>query len=708
MIAWGNSWRQRLRLAPLRAALEVERAPERIQQKKVRWGPGISVLIPERDAPQLLWECLTALDRAISPVTEPVQVIVSASGAALSRWDRIRLQWPALVFVHNEAPLGFVGAVQRGLQQVEHDWVFLLNNDARPEKNALQALLDARRDDAFSLAARILVDDPDAALEETGFTGIAMIDSEILLFDIEPGDGDSAPRTHFYSGGGASLFRTAPLRGLCRTACDYEPGFAEDAEWGLRSWQQGWTNWFVPTSRVRHVRGASFARFFSGNERKRLRDRNMLLLELRNPMPGHSPLQLMRRVCASPARTQKELAAPLLAARVLAQRLQTRSNSTDLALLGTQALRLIERAPSCRRCALVVAPFALYPTTHGGARRTIELIDALSKTHDVLLLADEVEQWSREVVRAFKNVRVLWLVWGRGEVPAPGPSGQRNSHAHPRLRAALSEMQTRFSPELVLVEHAELLGLVDQRRPGERWISDLHDVDFEAVGTDNDDVTGRALLDRFDAILATSAEDMAVLRHPRSLLVPNGAAVDPHKWKPSRSEDLLMFVAAMRHSPNRHALARFMEEVWPLVLGARPTARLAVVSAQELPCSAPGVERWPPQLDLDALYDRATLTVNPQRAIRGSALKCIESVCAGRVCVATADAVRGFSGLTGGALRVHDSSQAMAQEIVRLLEDTSARHALERPDPQALARFRWSECFAPLHEAIYRLTHILP
>ena len=53
--------------------------------------------------------------------------------------------------------------------------------------------------------------------------------------------------------------------------------------------------------------------------------------------------------------------------------------------------------------------------------------------------------------------------------------------------------------------------------------------------------------------------------------------------------------------------------------------------------------------DVPALLARSTMSINPQTCIRGSALKLIESLTAGRVCVSTADGARGFldTGLSG-------------------------------------------------------------
>ena len=72
--AWGTSWRQRLRLAPLYLALAAADRlarvmPARAAPRQPPWRDGISIVIPERDAPAMLAEALATLTtraRAVS------------------------------------------------------------------------------------------------------------------------------------------------------------------------------------------------------------------------------------------------------------------------------------------------------------------------------------------------------------------------------------------------------------------------------------------------------------------------------------------------------------------------------------------------------------------------------------------------------------------------------------------------------------------
>jgi hypothetical protein len=92
---WGTSWRQRLRLTPLYVAMMVAdwvaaMTPARTPPAPSPWRPGVTVIIPERDAPDMLSRALVSLQSALAVIDEPRQVIVVANGAPRSP----TLTWP--------------------------------------------------------------------------------------------------------------------------------------------------------------------------------------------------------------------------------------------------------------------------------------------------------------------------------------------------------------------------------------------------------------------------------------------------------------------------------------------------------------------------------------------------------------------------------------------------------------------------------------
>src|SRR5829696_7838955 len=104
---WGNGWGQRLRLAPLYLAVitadRLGRIPHRRKPRAMpRWRDGLSIIIPDRDAPDMLGQAVKSLLRALEPVREPWQIIVVANGAPIERYLRFRAAYPQIEFIHSE------------------------------------------------------------------------------------------------------------------------------------------------------------------------------------------------------------------------------------------------------------------------------------------------------------------------------------------------------------------------------------------------------------------------------------------------------------------------------------------------------------------------------------------------------------------------------------------------------------------------------
>src|SRR5690242_7217340 len=98
--AWGDGLRQRLRLAPLAFAMRfgdtlARWGPSR-RPHLPAWQPGLSVVIPERDAPAMLEEALAHLFAAMTGIAEPHQVIVVVNGSGAGPYAQLAQRWPSI------------------------------------------------------------------------------------------------------------------------------------------------------------------------------------------------------------------------------------------------------------------------------------------------------------------------------------------------------------------------------------------------------------------------------------------------------------------------------------------------------------------------------------------------------------------------------------------------------------------------------------
>jgi glycosyltransferase involved in cell wall biosynthesis len=360
---------------------------------------------------------------------------------------------------------------------------------------------------------------------------------------------------------------------------------------------------------------------------------------------------------------------------------------------------------------LLVTPFAIFPPRHGGARRIAGLVRALRETFDIILVSDEASLYDARSLSLMDGLYAVHLVERGRDAQATQRSlpERMRAHGHSRLVAAVEQAVRDHAPAIVQIEYAELANLVRMRSPGQRWVLGLHDAVSEA---DCGSASAYArfttdCLARYDAVTVCSEEDGALTSHPAIVCVPNGSSVPLADYRASAGVELV-FVGPFRYAPNLDGARRFLRDAWPAIKAAVPATRLTVLGGDE---SAPIVAADPllrqqdvtvlgHREDVPEILRRAVLTINPLTGIRGSAVKLIEALSAGRVCVSTVDGARGFVAAGFAGLVTAGDVAAMAEPIIALLADADRRHALEHSDRGRLAAFQWPRC-AAIQRALY-------
>ena len=682
------------------------RVPRRRRAPATEWLPGISIVVPERANAALLCEALRHAHRAARATREPFELIVVVNGSPLADYREAMERFPDVRWLHTAEPLGFATAIARGLREARYDGVYLLNNDMLLEDDALVALLPWRAPNVFAIASQLFRADGTRRSQETGWTDFALRGGTVSIFDAFPDD-DELVRGALYGGGGASLFRRQYLERLRNRRDPYAPFYFEDAEWGIRAWREGYEVLFCPGSRARHHHRATISQFFGPADVDRIAARNQMQFLLRNLLATADTeafLALARDPHRCPDLTLRELT----------------SLRNSLAIAGAQwhcgrapcgdaPLRYLRRkfyprpdAEAASKPVLVVAsPYAVYPPAHGGAIRIAELLRRLAARYRIVVLSDEERLYTKESAAHFAGLDAVHLVGGR---PAERPSdvGRRIprilNHTHAAFRAELRRVLASYEPAIVQIEYVELAAAVEERRDGATWFLTLHDALFSAEGTSEDDRFERALLERYDAAIVCSPEDGALVRGVPAEVVPNGTRLASVPYVPSRGNTEILFAGPFRYVQNLEGIREFLETVYPALKRAVPDVRVTVLGGDGAPEIArgiacfdqPGVEVRDYVADVAPLLERCALTINPQYGIRGSSIKLIESVAAGRVCVSTEDGARGFLGAGYPALVVVELIAEFAAPLERLLLDEPYRLALENPDAAMREASSWA------------------
>ena len=685
---------------PIFVALQVAALRSRwphLQRPLVPWGKGVSVLIPESGTPDLLDATLAHAMAAVAGLDEPAEVIVQVNGAGRELYATLEQRYPRVIWRFSSVALGFNGAIEAGLQSVQYPAVYLLNSDMRIAEDALSQLLPYRAPTVFALASQIFFADPSRRREETGWSDYYVHGARTVVYEKDPGDMQVA-RGSFYAGGGSSLFRTDLLRVYVRDSQVFSPFYWEDADWGVRAWEEGLECIFVPMSQAVHEHRGTIKRRFNIEEIDRIVDRNALLFELRHHFTDLTGIRAIGHLAAQPAATRAELQSLAVAKGVA--RVRGRAGACKRSLFDFTGITHKYYSPCRQRgrpTVLWVTPFAVYPPSHGGARRVAELAARLGREVNLLLLTDEGLSYQGIDHRQFAPFQSVHILQARKDLP-----GQREQdlvtrlrvHAPDVLRRELRRLQQQYAVDLVQLEFMEAGRLVEERIGQTRFVASLHDVYLDGG---EHDTAQLEVLRRFDTVVACSDEDAQWLQGVPTQVVGNGAVDRYALSTPSPANKQILFMGPFRYQPNYTGLLAFLLQVWPALLARHPDAQLVVLGGPE--SSSPrfhhealrqrGVKLVSEFVDPAPVLAASALTINPQQEIRGSALKVAESLLARRVCISTAAGARGFDQLAASALLICDSWPLMLDELDGLLADIDRRHWLEQSSETVRVALSW-------------------
>jgi glycosyltransferase involved in cell wall biosynthesis len=322
----------------------------------------------------------------------------------------------------------------------------------------------------------------------------------------------------------------------------------------------------------------------------------------------------------------------------------------------------------------------------------------------VILVSDEAALYDARSFAHFDGLYAVHLIQRRerdGGAASPALETRMRAHLHAPLRALVRSALRRYEPDVVQIEHVELADLIELRSARQRWVLGLHDAYGAADFVDPAAARrfGAVTLPRYDAITVCSDEDAALVAHRRVAVIPNGSSVAPDDYAPSAGSELL-FVGPFRYAPNLAGIRAFLAGAFPRIRAQVPDAGVVVLGGDEgarlaagdAAFTQPGVRLLGHREDVPDLLARCALTINPLEGIRGSPVKVIESLSAGRACVSTLQGARGFGHLGLAGLVLAPDVAGMGAPVARLLADQAERHRIEPPERERLAPFQWSAC----------------
>jgi hypothetical protein len=219
---------------------------------------------------------------------------------------------------------------------------------------------------------------------------------------------------------------------------------------------------------------------------------------------------------------------------------------------------------------------------------------------------------------------------------------------------------------------------------------------------------------QFDVLVAITPEDKARIQAdvlPHQLLLSARHALSAFAAAPRPGVDDVALYAGSDNQSNVEAVTWLLQNVWPRVVAARPSARLRMAG---LICSkvpetlrdTPGLELLGFMDDVTPELDACAVLVAPYLYGSGLKIKVVEAACAGKAVVTTRSGLHGTDLEPGRDLEVHDDVDAFVDSLIALLGNTPRRAAMGNAAlTQARANFSPEACYGPIRFAL-QLQHI--
>lgn len=382
-----------------------------------------------------------------------------------------------------------------------------------------------------------------------------------------------------------------------------------------------------------------------------------------------------------------------------------------------------------------------YPPNKGEKIRAYHHLAHLARGHRVHLacLADTREDLdharSLEKICASVNVVYRSPTVARLVALAALPTGRSLSVAafdSPELRIRVERRLREEPPDLILayscamaqyVEHVQglprALDFVDA--DSEKWraygrvrpfpLSTLYALEAERLARYE-----ARMASEFDASIFVSEAEAEIVRRRsarRELsVIPMGVDLEAFRPAPEDArphEPVAVFTGVMGYFPNADAVTYFARDIFPRVRSQVPKARFEIVGrnpAAEVRRLArlPGVTVTGTVADVRPYLANAALAVAPFRISRGVQSKVLEAMASGLPIVGTRLAFQGLTATDEDGIRVADSPESFAEEVVGLLRDPAHRAEQGRRARRHVERHhRWEEVGALLERKLLEL-----
>lgn len=362
---------------------------------------------------------------------------------------------------------------------------------------------------------------------------------------------------------------------------------------------------------------------------------------------------------------------------------------------------------------LMLTPYLPYPLVSGGQIRTYNLLKALSKTHDITLFAlikdeaerahlQELQKYCKKIV-LFKRTRHPFvprniLLAGFSSYPFVVtrnlPLGMKkavkielDSANYDLIHAETFYMMPNIPPThtpIILAEQTiEYLGYQDYMKKANPILRPILAIDVAKIK-----YWERHYWQKADKLITMSEEDKLFIERvlktkTNTSVVANGVDLDffSATTKNLPKDPTVLFVGTFKWLPNIEAVDEIVSKIWPIVKKKLNNAKLKIVGFSPTTkimnySKEPGVEVLGGIDDIRKAFATSHMLLAPIRSGKGTRYKVLEAMITGTPVVATTLAAEGLDLIDGENVLIADSSLALAEATIKLLQDAKLQNKL--------------------------------
>lgn len=166
------------------------------------------------------------------------------------------------------------------VRSMPSEYMLMLNDDMKMEKNVLNELIPVIEKDKSLFAVSCRIMDFDGTYTATGVRYARY--SKGWMYSYYLDSAENKTKYSLYPGGGAAIFRTGYFNRLNGFDTLYRPAYSEDADLGIRAWQQGWKVIYHPAAVLYHREGGTINDQFKKDKLEQLMSKNHIAWMVKN------------------------------------------------------------------------------------------------------------------------------------------------------------------------------------------------------------------------------------------------------------------------------------------------------------------------------------------------------------------------------------------------------------------------------------------